>query len=366
VTRPRVALLIETGGPGGAEVMLLHLAEGLRARGYDVVPVLPEKGERWLHGQFGDRGFEPLTFDLTGPFDRKCVRRLAELVRRHDLGVLHAHEFSLGVFGAAAARLTGRPLVMTMHGGLRYTRALRRRLALGWAARSSRAVVGVSKATAETLERSLWLRRGSVHVVPNGIMHHPGSPERVRRELGLADDERLVVSVGSLYPVKGHIVLLRAAAELAKREPALRWRIAIAGRGQEEPRLREFVRDAGLESRVHLLGLRGDVPDLLAAADVYAMPSLSEGLPIALLEAMFAEKAIVASYVGGIPEVIEAGVSGELVPPSDPDALATALAGLLGDDERRRRLGAAAAERARAGYSVEAMVERYERLYGLA
>jgi glycosyltransferase involved in cell wall biosynthesis len=172
-----------------------------------------------------------------------------------------------------------------------------------------------------------------------------------------------VLAVGNLYPVKGHIHLLRALRRLGDEQSALDWRAAIAGRGEEESALREYLSESSLSERVTLLGYREDVPDLLAAADIYVMPSLSEGMPLALIEAMFAGKAIVASGVGGIPEVVHAGSEALLVPPEDPRALAEAVGALLRDPGRRQALGVAASARARAEFDVARMADAYERLY---
>jgi glycosyltransferase involved in cell wall biosynthesis len=164
--------------------------------------------------------------------------------------------------------------------------------------------------------------------------------------------------------------LLRGLAELRASAPDLPWALAIAGKvtlsGNVETEAREFRDLAAANSfadRLHLLGFREDVPDLLAAADVYVMPSLSEGLPLALLEAMFAGKPIVASEVGGIPEVITSGQDGLLVPAGDAGAIAVALRDLLRDGGRREQLGRAARERAESAFGVGSMTERYEALY---
>ncbi|MGH3041767.1 MAG: glycosyltransferase, partial [Gaiellaceae bacterium] len=141
------------------------------------------------------------------------------------------------------------------------------------------------------------------------------------------------------------------------------WHVAIAGRGEEERALRDFAAGSGIAHRVHLLGFRSDVPDILAAADIYAMPSLSEGLPLALVEAMSAGKAIVASNVGGIPEVMTQGRDGVMVPAGDHKALGAELERLVARPELRRSLGSAAREHARAHFGVGTMVEAYERLY---
>ena len=343
--------------------MMLQLATELRARGHHVAPVLPARRNPWLRNQFRDLGFDPLTFTSRGPLDPVCLAEIAGLIRGTRADVVHTHEFFTSVYGGAAAWLLRTPHVMTMHGGRYYAGRGYRRAALRWATRRSRGVVGVSDATATDLSRTLRIPEDRVRVVRNGVRPRPGDPTRLRRELGVAADETLIVAVGNLYPVKGHIVLLRALALLDETPGAPRWRLAIAGRGGEESALRSFSETRGWANRVHLLGFRDDPDDVLAAADVFALPSLSEGLPLALAEAMWAGKAVVASRTGGIPEVVTHGVNALLAPPGDERTLASCVGDLLADPTLRARLGAAARARAEQELSVDRMVDAYVRLY---
>ena len=161
--------------------------------------------------------------------------------------------------------------------------------------------------------------------------------------------------------MKGHRHLIEALSLLAGRHP--RVHVAIAGRGELRDALLARARDLGVAGRVHLIGLRSDVPAVLAAADVFVLPSLSEGLPLALLEAMFAGRPIVASAVGEVSAALAQGAAGMLVPAGDPQALAAALDGLLSEPRRARELGHAAARRAAAEYEISRMVRRYVDLY---
>ena len=361
----RIAIMLESDGPGGAEVMVLQLSEELRRRGHVVVPVGPERGIGWLGDRFRASGFEPETFRLDRAVDPGCARRLAELFRRRAIDVVHSHEFTMAVYGAAAARAVRRPHIITFHGGLQMLARWRRRVALRWAIRRSRATVAVSESTRRIFAGRLGIPEAGFTVVPNGIAVRTGARESVRAELSLAEDELLIVAVGNVIPVKGHLTLVQALSRLPATGP--RWRLAIAGDLREAaPPIQEFATSAGLARQVVLLGRRLDVPDLLAAADVFAMPSLSEGLPLALLEAMFAGRAIVASNVGGIPEVIRDGVQGLLVPPGDAAALAAALARLLGDPGERTRLGSAAQALGYRQFTVATMTDAYETLYRLS
>lgn len=344
--------------------MLIHLAEALRTRGHEVLYVGPEDQTGWLGERLREGGFETAAFRIRRPVDPRCAAHLVRLIRRRRVDLVHSHEFSLAVYGALAAGIARLPHVITMHGGRYYAGRWRRRAALRWAFRHSRRVVAVSRATRTDLTRTLGVGPGGIRVVPNGVPPRPGSGEGVREELGIAGDEPLMLAVGSLYPVKGHAVLLEALGRLVRSRSVPPWRLAVAGRGGEEQRLRRRIEDEGLGGRVHLLGFRDDVGDLLAAADLFVMPSLSEGLPLALLEAMHAGTAIVASGVGGIPEAVTTGREAVLVPPGDPAALAAALASVLADRRLRCSLSEAARARARARFSVAAMTDAYERIYG--
>lgn len=360
----RIALVGETGGPGGAERMMLHLAGELRRRGHDVHPVGPADRSPWLRMQFREGGFEPLTYTMRGRLDPSLIARMTSLFRQIRADIVHTHEFLTSVYGGVAARLLSRPHVITMHGGRYYAERAHRRLALRWTAQHSRALVAVSEATAGELAQSLRLAPAAVRVIYNGISYKPGDRAAVRRELSVGEDEVLVAAVGNLYAVKGHIVLLRALARLEEAGAELpRWRVVIAGRGAEEASLRDFANGRGWAERVHLLGFREDAANVIAAADVFAMPSLSEGLPLALIEAMFAGRAIVASRTGGIPEVVADGAEALLAAPGNDADLAERLRAVLVSPELRTRLGEGARRRAAFRLTVERMADEYERIY---
>jgi len=253
------------------------------------------------------------------------------------------------------------PHVITMHGGRYYAARIRRRLALRAAVALSRSLVAVSEPLATHLSRDLWIRRARIVTIPNGARFAPAARSTLRAELGLTDDSPLIVAVGNLYPVKGHTYLLEALGRLAPTHPRLQ--LAIAGRGDLAQVLQSQARDLNVEGRVHFLGLRQDIANILAAADVFALPSLSEGLPVALLEAMFASRPIVASAVGDVPAALASGAAGRLVPPGDAAALAGAIRGLLTNPFEARALGQTAQARAASEYGIGRMVQRYAEVY---
>ena len=356
-------MMLESDGHGGAEVMVLRLSDELRRRGHFILPVGPARGCGWLAGEFRRAGFTPEVYDLRMPVDPLGVRDLLRVLRRHNIDVIHTHEFTLAVYGAAVSRILGLHHVLTMHGGLTVCKALRRRVALRWAMRSADHTVMVSNATRRQFARDLGVAEDRFTVIPNGVPLQIGDAASARREFGVSDGDVVLLAVGTLETHKGHRLLLEALArpEFVKAP----WKLIIAGgRGgdQYEP-LMSFVRQAGLADRVRIVLNRNDVPSLLALADVFVMPSLWEGLPMALLEAMLAGKAIVASATAGIPEAINNGTDGILVPPGDVPSLADALRSLITSSERRAFLGTAAQQSAEENFSVNVMADRYESLY---
>ncbi len=355
----RIALMIESDGPGGAESVVVTLALQYRAAGHEVFPVVHAGGPGWLSSRLMGEGFSVHRPALKRPLDPVALWNLSLWMHANAISAVHSHEFTTSVYGSAGARIRGTRCVMTMHGGKSYTLALRRRIALAFAARASHSVVGVSLDTATLLERSLWLPNGRVKVVPNGIPARLGDRARGRAALGLSSGERLILAVGNLYPVKGHAVLVHAAGLLEQSSDLPPWRIAIAGRGNQEQPLRELIAEVGATERVSLLGLRDDIPDLLAAADVFVMPSLSEGLPMAILEAMHAKVPVVCSSVGGVPELLEDGELGLLFQPGAPQELSHALHDALLNEKAGHDRALRAHRRVEARYSAKAMADAY-------
>jgi glycosyltransferase involved in cell wall biosynthesis len=365
-TRPlRIAMMTESDGPGGAETIVVQLTEELARRGHAVTVVGPEHGTGWLDGALRERGFTPEVFRLRRPLDWGCVTGLRRIIREHAIDVVHSHEFTMAVYGAMAARLERKRHIITFHGSQTMHLALRRRIAVRWAMRNSTATVAISAATKAQLDRDLGLRPGALGIVLNGIPERVGSEERVRRELGIRPGEVVLLAVGNLDPRKAHIVLLEALHLLHEQGMAVPWRLVIAGGrgGPEQPKLEEFARRHGFADRVHILLQRNDVPDLQASANIFVMPSLWEGLPLAVLEAMLAGNPVVASRTSGIPEAVVDGEEGLLVPPGDAAALAHALRRLMESAQLRREMGERAKRHGQREFTVAAMADNYLLLF---
>lgn len=357
-------VLMSSLSPGGAEAVTVSFLRHLARQGGDVpLCTLTDRHDAGLAAELASAGVERLDLGARRLADPVALLRLVALVRRRGFDLVHAHGQDAAVMARWARRLTPFRLVATRHvlaepGGT-WRERLRARAALG-ALRGADAVVAVSRVAADRLLPA-GVRPTRIHVIPNGVdlpRFDPGANTEAarvirRREAGIG--EPLIVLVPAvLRPGKGHDVLLEAVPRVRGRAPRVVFLLAGSG-----PLAGEITaRSAALGDAVRMLGHREDMSALMAAADVVCLPSESEALPTVLLEAAAAGRPTVATRVGGVPEVVEDGHTGVLVPPSDPEALAAALGELLETPARRRELGDAALARARRSFGMETQARR--------
>jgi glycosyltransferase involved in cell wall biosynthesis len=304
-----------------------------------------------------------LLFNLGG-FVRSLYRSYRLMQNNQAIETFTEHSNLLGL---PIARLAAVPVrLATLHGVIADPLGLLTRLH-GWLVNSrvTSRLVAVSEHLRLGAIKREKLKTEKVVTIPNGILIQDdelSADERraLRAQLGVPEEVLLVIAVGRLVPVKDHASLLRALAHLdaSHQLPYL----ALVGEGELRDKLEAQARSLGLEDRVVFTGARQDADRLLQVADIYAQPSLREGLSIAMLEAMAPGLPMVASAVGAASDVVIDGESGLLVPPGDEGALIAALEDLLADGEKRARLGAAARERVAAEYSLQRMCQAYETL----
>jgi glycosyltransferase involved in cell wall biosynthesis len=352
--------LIETGGPGGAERMLLTLADRLAA-GRSVIGLI--RGG-WLETQAAAAGIPCVRLKGPGRRDPGILAELVRVIRRERIGVVHAHEFYMSLLAAAASLLTRVPAVCTVHGKHYYPDRRRRRWLYRLAAARAQ-MVAVSHELADYFCATTGVRRARVRVVHNGIdvSRYAAVPRDrgLAETLGIPRDAFVVGTLGNLYPVKGHADLVRALGLLRERCP--RMHLVMLGRGEMREPLLSLAASLRVPHRLHLAGFREDAAAWLGVMDAFAMPSLSEGMPLSLLEAMAAGLPIAATRVGGVPEALEDGRTGLLVPPGDPRALAGALARIAEEPVWSRDLGRAAQRHVREHFALDAMVRQYQETY---
>jgi len=300
-----------------------------------------------------------------GRFDPRIVTDLVAIARARGARILHVHGYAAADFGRLAARVVGARLVLHEHFAdprMPAYQALADRLLAPLTHRA----IAVSGSTRDFLVRERHVPERLVRLIWNGAPLDEFAPVsreralRVRRELLIPEEAPVVGAIGRLNTQKGHTYLLEAAPRILQADG--RTFFLIVGDGDLMDPLRQQARALGLGDRVRFAGHRSDVPDVLGAIDVLAIPSLYEGTPLALFEAMAAGKAIVSSAVDGCAEVLEHGRTALLVPPRDKDALAAAIGTLLGDPDQRRALSEAARAASRA-YDIATCVARMQDLY---
>lgn len=308
----------------------------------------------------------PLSGGLSPAGDLIVFSRIYGLLRKLRPALLHVHGFKAALPGLPAAHLARVPVLITVHNYPAH-RASLYMPAAGRAPGAQKAqYIAVSRALAGELA-ALGIPQEQISVIHNGIDPAPfeaaaAGPFSRRRKT----DEIIVGTVARFAPQKGLTYFLQAAAALAPLFP--RMRFLMIGDGPGRPVLEKLARQLDLSGRLSFCGYCTDLPRRLAGIDIFVLPSLTEGFSLTVLEAAAAGCAVVASRVGGLPEVITGGVHGLLVPPADAVALARAVAALARDPEQARRLARACRERVRTQFTLERMLSRtaalYDRLVG--
>jgi L-malate glycosyltransferase len=350
---------------GGAEVLAARLARRLRGEFRFVFACLDEAGP--LGEELRAEGFPVVLLGRKPRLDWGCPLRLAGLLRTERVDAVHAHQYTPFFYGLAA-RLRGprRPILFTEHGRHqpdypRPKRMLANRLLLS---RRDR-VVGVGAAVREALIANEGIPAGRVGVLYNGIDvdAFAAATDRAaaRRELGAGPGEFVLLQVARLDYLKDHATAVGTLARVVERMPQAR--LVLVGDGPERPAVEARVRELNLGDKVRFLGLRKDVARLLAGADVFLLTSVSEGIPLTVIEAMAAGLPVVATDVGGLREVVADGTSGFLAPAKDAAALAVHVLSLAGDAGLRRRMGEAGRARAKDHFDEPRMAAEYGRIY---
>ncbi len=302
--------------------------------------------------------------------DFRMVPRLRRIIARHKVQVVHAHNQGAMLYASLAALISGRPMVATRHGTSRWAEDkpadLSYRLLSHLMGRLARYTVCVGRDSLRVAREVDHIPDKRLCLIYNGVdpakfPHGPEVRARARQELELDPGMPLIVHVGRLSPEKDQASLLQACARLQRDMDD--FRLIILGDGDQREPLQALAANLGLSGQVRMPGSRPDVWRYLASADVFALSSLSEGISISLLEAMAAQLPVVATRVGGNPEVVKDGESGLLVPPRNPEALAGALKRVLQDSALARSLGKAAASRVAGRFSLARMAADYAALY---
>jgi glycosyltransferase involved in cell wall biosynthesis len=354
MTRLPIAIFVDRYIPGGTQRQLIELLRRIDRDRFKVHPVCFHDDGPWT-GRVAELG-DPITrFPIHGfrrPHTMRQLVRFARWCRAHRIAVLHSWDIYSNVFALPGAALAGVPLRIGSRRGLGGPPPVRRLQRLS--CRAAHRMVANSRAAADQLV-SEGVPRAHVDIVPNGIDLSLFPERSIRTPI------KTITMVACLREGKRIDVLIAAAPRILARHPDVEFQ--IVGDGPCRDQLVAQAQSTGVLPRMRFMGHRDDVPAILSSSDLFVLPSASEASPNVVLEAMAASLPVVASRVGGIPELVADGVTGHLVPPGDPEALAIALLDLLDHPERGATFGHNGRARLAREYSFERMVMQFETLY---
>ena len=349
----------------GAENVVLHLSSELQTKELYVPIVGVLENLQNPHSEVAKEsrknGIETVIFPCRGRFDLKTIKQLRRFIRKREIDIIHSHGYKSNLYSFAASYRRGASLVATCHNWLGDDPKMKFYATLDrFFLRRFDDVVAVSDDVRKRLICSGVCPK-KVTVVKNGItldrFERVHSAAKIRSDLGIPHDCKVIGTVGRISEEKGHIYLLRAAEKVRKQYPKTVF--LIVGDG---PLRKELQREYDSPSIV-FAGITNDVPHLYHCMDIFVLPSLTEGLPMVLLEAMAARKPLVATRVGAVPNVIQDGHSGCLVEPGDVKGLAQAITDLLANPQKAHHLAKHAHRKVKQDFSSQRMAEKYIEVY---
>jgi len=376
----RVLRVIGRLNIGGPSIHVVNLAAGLDSDRYEQLLVIgresPAEGSMLDYalsrGVWPHRIQQIVTAFNLAPRDGVALKRLFSLMRFYRPHIVHTHTAKAGLLGRMAAHLAGVPIIVhTFHGHVLHgyygpvqNWALRRmEKSLAW---FSHRLVTVSEQIKKELIAYGVARADRITVIPLGLdlepyLHAETRRGEFRREMGLSSGTRLVGIVGRIFPVKNHALFLESAARIAAAEPAARF--VVVGDGMLRFALEQQARELGIADLVLFTGWRSDLARIYADLDVLVVSSNNEGTPLSAIEAMAASCPVVATRVGGVPDLISDNETGRLVPPGDADGIAGAVLELLQSPEAAQEIGRKAMISARERFDVKRLVHDVDHLY---
>jgi len=365
----KILHILGSAGRGGTEEITYALVSHMKEDFLNELCFLSKRGP--IGEELEHKGFKVYYLPLANPWVTPMVAlRLYGLLRTNRYDILHLYGLKANFLGRILGRLSRHKRILgALHS--QYPSGIKKPWTL-WLDRLSfglsRGYVSNSQAAIDFLtahgykHRKFWLIHSGIDIEPFR-MRDEKEREKIKQRYNLLPDKLVITCVAGLRPPKGHEYLITALYQLERQ--GADFGALLVGFGPLRPELERLVQDLGLSAKVRFLGLVGreEIPQILAITDIFVLPSLSEGLPTAIIEAMATGCAVVGTSVGGTPELVIDGETGFLANPRDPESLAQKMAQLLKDSQLRQKMGEAGAKRVTETFTLDKMVQRYEALY---
>jgi len=363
----RILHLISSSGFLGAENVVLELAKQSKSAGHrPTIGVFKNQHNPNLElaEAATANGLNVQSFPCRGRFDKKTIRIVTDYLKSEHVQIVHSHNYKSNFYTKMALPANNVRWVATNHGRRTGSKLLIYYLLDLFTLRSADKAIAVSEKIAGQMKRA-GINKKKVLVIDNGInlnrfmKTEPITP--TRKSLGIKSGALVIGTVGSLTREKGHKYLIRAIPKMIGRFPETVF--LFVGEGIERSNLENISCKLGIKDKVAFPGTRKDIPNILSTFNVFILPSLKEGLPMALLEAQAAKVPTIATRVGAIPNVIENGATGVLIPPKDSEAISRAIERILSDKKAASKMAERGFEMVRDNFSAESMANKYLSLY---
>lgn len=365
----KILHLISTTGFYGAEKVVINLAKGLQTSGHNVVvgTLLDEKrSDRILTKHARESGIQIIEIPCNGKYDRRTIPFINKYMPEEQFDIVHSHGYKANFYAGFSHLPAGCKRVATCHNWLGKSPKM---LFYRWLDKKVLerfdAIIAVSELIRREIEKA-GISSGKINKIYNGIIigeysQNEGKADSVRKEFNISAADKVIGCVGRLSPEKGHQSLIKAIAGIKGELPNIK--ALIVGDGPLLGQLSNLAHKLNVFNQVIFTGVRQDIPDILAAIDIFVLPSSIEGLPLALLEAMAAKKPVIATRVGEVPQVIEHEVSGFLIQPNHHEELTEMIKYALNNQEKARQVAEKGFAELQARFSMQKMVESYSHLY---
>ncbi len=364
--RVNVLQLITELDIGGAEKLLLSFIKKLNRSKYNVITAYLN-GEGKLAGDFRKAGFKVFNLRMRNRMDLGAVIRLYRFLKRENIGILHTHLIQADLCGFIAGKMASVPVIIsTKHNPDEFRKRFSICVRLdGIFSNHSDRVIAVSHAVKDFLVKWEKISEGKFTVIHNGVNLEEFSIDtdiaEKKRELGINLSSKVVGSVGRLDRQKGHVFFLKAIPKILEDFSDIRF--IFVGEGPLRSKLEKMASELRVNQNIIFTGIRPDVADILSILDIFVLPSIFEGFGIVLLEAMAIGKPVVASRVGGIPEIVDHGLTGILIEPANPSAIAGSVVKLLKNPVEAKRIANAGRAEVGRRFTADAMARKIEGVY---